>query len=68
MLALIAAVVLSVGFALFMWSSYSGHIEDLRYMLEYERERRRAEEARADRLRDALYGRTQAHNDKTTWN
>lgn len=40
-------------------SNYRGHIDDLRSALDYERRMRKSEEARAETLSDALFGRTE---------
>jgi len=39
-------------------SNYRGHIQDLRAAVAYERKMRLSEEARAETLSDALFGRT----------
>jgi hypothetical protein len=57
---LFTALVTGLIVGLTMRANYRGHINDLREALDHERKMRRLEEARAETLSDALFGRTRS--------
>lgn len=63
---LLAAIVGSVVTGLVVSASLRGHIDDLRTALTRERRMRRDEEARAESLSDALFGRTRTRHRSNT--